>query len=147
MLQQFQRVQRIRDLYFGAGARGPEARFSLLADSLDGSVARFTLSVDGQSFEYRYESPRVRPLSWPGSVGEASFAFEDRSGHPIPGNAFQGPWAWFRLLSQAQVERDSDSRLKVTFSAGGKTMRVIMEAASIRNPFGRNELAGFHCTM
>ena len=147
MLQQFQRVQRVRDLYFGAGARGPEARFSLLADSLDGSVARFTLNVDGQSFEYRYESPRSRPLSWPGTVGEASFAFEDRSGHPIPGNAFQGPWAWFRLLSQAQVERDTDSRFKVTFSAGGKTMRVIMEAASIRNPFGRSELAGFRCAM
>jgi type VI protein secretion system component VasK len=51
------------------------------------------------------------------------------------------------LLAQAQVERDSDSRFKLTFSAGGKSMRVIMEAASIRNPFARNELAGFRCAM
>ena len=36
---------------------------------------------------------------------------------------------------------------KVTFNAGGKTMRVLMEAASVRNPFARNELAGFHCAM
>jgi len=147
MLQQFQRVQRIRDLYFAPGAKGPEARFSLLADSLDGSVARFTLNVDGQSFEYRYESPRSRPMTWPGSAGEAAFAFEDRGGRPIPGTSFQGPWAWFRLLAQAQVERNSDTRFKVTFGAGGKTMRVIMDAASVRNPFARNELAGFHCAM
>jgi hypothetical protein len=26
-------------------------------------------------------------------------------------------------------------------------MRAILEAASIRNPFGRNELSGFRCTM
>src|SRR5262249_41174411 len=80
MLQQFQRVQRIRDLYFAPGARGPETRFSLLADSLDGSVARFTLTADGQPFEYRYESPRPVSMSWPGSSGEAAFAFEDRGG-------------------------------------------------------------------
>jgi type VI secretion system protein ImpL len=147
MLQQFQRVQRIRDVYFAPGAPGPGAKFSLLADSLDGSVARFTLNVDGQAFEYRYESPRARPMSWPGATGDASFAFEDRGGKPIPGPNFQGPWSWFRLLAQAQVERDSDSRFKVTFSAGGKNMRVIMEAASIRNPFARNELAGFRCSM
>jgi type VI secretion system protein ImpL len=147
MLQQFQRVQRIRDIYFAPGSPGPGAKFSLLADSLDGSSARFTLTVDGQAFEYRYESPRPRPITWPGASGDASFAFEDRSGKPIPGSSFQGPWSWFRLLSQAQVERDSDTRFKVTFSAGGKSMRVIMDAASVRNPFARNEVAGFRCAM
>jgi type VI protein secretion system component VasK len=45
------------------------------------------------------------------------------------------------------VERDSDTRFKVTFSAGGKSMRVIMDAASVRNPFARNEVAGFRCAM
>jgi type VI secretion system protein ImpL len=147
LLEQFQRVQRIRDVYFAPGGRGPEAKFSLLADSLDGSVTRFTLSVDGQPFEYRYESPKSRPMSWPGTTGEASFAFEDRSGRPIPGPSFQGPWAWFRLLAQEHIERDTETRFKVTFSAGGKTMRVIMETASVRNPFARNELAGFRCSM
>jgi len=47
------------------------------------------------------------------------------------------------LLSQAQVERDSDSRFKVTFSAGGKTMRVIMEAARSAIHSGAAKLAGF----
>jgi type VI protein secretion system component VasK len=45
------------------------------------------------------------------------------------------------------VERESDVRYRVTFSAGGKTMRVMLDAASSRNPFGRNSLAGFSCAM
>jgi len=50
-------------------------------------------------------------------------------------------------IDQAQIERDSESRYRITFAAGGKTMRVILEASSIRNPFGRNELSGFRCGM
>jgi type VI secretion system protein ImpL len=146
MLAQFQRVQRIRELYFGPGARVPEARFNILPDELDASVTRFTLDVDGQPFEYRHGPQQNRAMTWPGSTGQASFNFEDRNG-PIPGLAKQGPWAWFRLLEQAQVERNSDNRYRITFSSGGKTMRVILEAASIRNPFGRNELSGFRCGM
>jgi type VI secretion system protein ImpL len=146
MLQQFQRVQRIRELYFKPGGQAPEARFTLLPDSLDASVTRFTLDVDGQPFEYRHGPTQTRAMSWPGSTGQAAFGFEDHSG-PIPGMAKQGPWSWFRLLDQTQIERDSDTRYRVTFGAGGKTMRVILEASSIRNPFGRNELSGFRCAM
>jgi type VI secretion system protein ImpL len=146
MLQQFQRVQHIRELYFKPGAQTPEARFTLLADTLDASVVRFKLDVDGQPFEYRHGPVQTQAMSWPGSTGQASFGFEDRSG-PIPGVAQQGPWAFFKVLDQSQIERISDLRYRVTFSAGGKSMRAILEAASIRNPFGRNELSGFRCTM
>lgn len=146
MLPQFQRVQRIRDVFFGAGARTPEARFSLTPETLDASVTRFTLGVDGQTFEYRHGPAESRSMVWPGAAGAASFAFEDRSG-PIPGLTRQGPWAWFRLLDQAQVAHDSDTRFRITFTAGGKSMRVALDAASIRNPFGRNDVRGFRCAM
>ncbi len=146
MLQQFQRARRIRDIYFGAGAQTPEVRFNLIADTLDPTVTRFSLDVDGQSFEYRHGPVQSRSMKWPGSAGEASFLF-DSPGGPIPGPSRQGPWAWFRLLDQAHIERSTDSRYRVTFSAGGKSMRVILESASIRNPFARNEAAGFRCTF
>lgn len=146
MLQQFQRAQRIRDIYFGPGAQTPEVRFNLIADTLDATVTRFSLDVDGQSFEYRHGPVQSRSMKWPGTAGDASFVFDAPSG-PVPGPSRQGPWAWFRLLDQAQIERSSDSRYRVTFRAGGKSMRVILEAASIRNPFARNEAAGFRCAM
>ena len=146
MLAQFQRVQRIRDVFFGAGSASPEVHFNVIADSLDGSVSRFRLDVDGQPFEYAFGPLQSRSMKWPGSVGSASFSFDTPHG-PIPGDSRQGPWAWFRLLDRAQTERASDIRYRVTLSAGGKSMRFILEAASVRNPFGRNEVAGFRCAM
>ncbi len=146
ILQRFERARRIREVFFGTGSHTPQLRFDLLADTLDPSVTRFTLNVDGQSFAYAHGPVQSEPMVWPGSVGQASFAFDSPRG-PIPGSAFQGPWAWFRLLDAAHVERLSGSRMRVTFSAGGKSMRVILQAASVRNPFGRNVAAGFRCTL
>jgi type VI protein secretion system component VasK len=51
------------------------------------------------------------------------------------------------MLDQAQINRASDTRLGVTFTAGGHSMQVTLDAASIRNPFARDELAGFRCAM
>ena len=130
----------------GSGARTAEARFSLTPETLDDTVTRFTLDVDGQAFEYRHGPQVSRSMVWPGAAGAASFAFDDRGG-PIPGLTRQGPWAWFRLLDSAQVTRESDTRFRITFSAGGKNMRVALDAASIRNPFGRNDVRGFRCSM
>jgi type VI secretion system protein ImpL len=147
LLKQFQQAQRIRDVYFKPGSQQVEARFNLTPDTLDAAATRFTLNIDGQLFEYRHGPLQSQALTWPGgSVGQAAIAFEERGG-PGPGEAKQGPWAWFRELDRAQVKRDSDTRLRVTFLAGQRSMSVVLEAASIRNPFVRNELAGFRCSM
>jgi type VI secretion system protein ImpL len=150
LLRQFELVQRIRAMYFpqegGSQGQSPVTRFFLTPDMLDASVTRFTLDVDGQAFEYRHGPASSRPMSWPGEGGRAAFVFEEPAAS-IPGASRQGPWAWFRLLDQARVERESDSRLRLTFTAGGRSMRVILDAASSRNPFGTNALAGFSCAM
>ncbi len=146
MLKQFQQAQRIRDVYFKPGAQLPEARFNLTPDSLDIGTTRFALDLDGQPFEYRHGPQQSKAMVWPGGagVGLATVVFEERSGSG-PNFAKQGPWAWFRTLDAAQVARDSDTRMGVTFSAGEHAMRVVLDAASSRNPFVRDELAGFRC--
>jgi type VI secretion system protein ImpL len=147
MLKQFQQAQRIRDVYFKPGTQVPEARFNLTPDSLDAGATRFALDVDGQPFEYRHGPQLSKAMTWPGgAVGQTTVVFEERGG-ASPNFAKQGPWAWFRALDQAQVKRDSDTHLQVTFAAGAHTMRVALDAASIRNPFVRDELAGFRCAM
>jgi type VI secretion system protein ImpL len=148
MLKQFQQAQRIREVYFKPGTQLPEARFNLTPDSLDAGATRFALDVDGQPFEYRHGPQQTRAMVWPGGggVGQAAVAFEERSGSG-PSFVKQGPWAWFRALDQAQIKRDSDTRLGVTFAAGSHSMRVLLDAASIRNPFVRDELAGFQCRL
>jgi type VI secretion system protein ImpL len=144
MLAQFERVQRIRDTFFGAGGSLPQAQFNLIPDTLDPTVTSFTLNVDGQTLSYAHGPVQSFSMKWPGATGQASFEFSSPAG-PIPGPALEGPWAWFRLLALARTERLSGTRYRVTFTAGGKSMSLILEANSIRNPFGQEAAMGFNC--
>lgn len=146
MLRQFQQAQRIRDVYFKPGSQLPEARFNLTPDTLDVATTRFALDIDGQPLEYRHGPQQSKAMVWPGGsgVGAATVIFEERSGSG-PSLSRQGPWAWFRTLDAAQITRDSDTRLGVTLVARDHSMRLLLDAASSRNPFVRDELTGFRC--
>ena len=87
-------------------------------------------------------------MVWPGAggIGQAAIAFEERAGSG-PSLVKQGPWAWFRALDGAQLKRVTDTRIAVSFAAGTHSMRVILDAASSRNPFVRDGLAGFQCGL
>ncbi len=145
LLAQFQSAERIRQVFFKPGGQVPEVHFNVSPDDLDPDVDRFRLEIDGQAFEYRHGPPRVVSMTWPGgAVGAASASFELHDGSH-PQTAFQGPWAMFRMLDHATTQAQSDTRFVVTFRQDGKTARVVFEAASIRNPLARQELARFHC--
>ncbi len=146
LLRQFELVRNIRNAYFKDGTFGPQAQFSLLPDALDAGTSRFTLTVQGQTLEYRHGPQRSHPFAWPGASSEASFNFETLNG-TWPGPGLQGPWSWFHLLDVSQVERVSDTRYRITFAAGGHAMRMILDATSSRNPFGQNPFSGFRCAM
>jgi type VI secretion system protein ImpL len=148
MLRQFQTVERIREVFFRSGSQTPEVRFNIAPDTLDASVARFSMDVDGQLFEYRHGPQQSRSIVWPGNngVGEASVTFEDRSGTG-PSLRFKGPWALFRLLDQATVTRDSDTSFSVAFAVEGRSAQVTLDANSVRNPFARADLLRFRCSM
>jgi type VI secretion system protein ImpL len=120
-------------------------RFNVVPEYLDASVRRLAIDIDGQIVDYRHGPPRTQSLTWPGpSSGQAGVVFEEGGG-PGPNRTYQGPWALFRLLEDGSVQPQSDVRYLVTLSAGGRTARVALEAASVRNPFARNELRNFRC--
>ena len=150
-LAQFQAAERIRQIYFPAGSPLPQVRFSLIPEYLDRGVdrraQRLVLDVDGQTVQYRYDAPRAQLLVWPGPAsGQASLMFEEGGGAG-PSRSYQGPWAFFHLLENATVQPQpqSDVRYRVTFTAGSHNAAVTLEAASVRNPFARNDLRGFRC--
>ena len=145
LLAQFQAAERIRQVFFKPGGQTPEVHFNVSPDDLDQDVDRFRLEIDGQAFEYRHGPLRAVSMVWPGGpIGTAVASFEFRDG-THPQLAFQGQWALFRLLDHATTQAQSDTRFLVTFRQDGKQARVAVEAASIRNPIARQELARFHC--
>jgi type VI secretion system protein ImpL len=146
LLAQFQSAERVRQVFFKPGGQAPEVRFNVFPDELDENVDRFRLDIDGQALEYRHGPQKAVSMSWPGAaVGQAIASFEQRSG-AHPQSAFQGPWALFRLLEQATVVPQSDTRLLATFKVNGSQARVVFEAASIRNPIVRPDVIRFHCS-
>jgi type VI secretion system protein ImpL len=70
--------------------------------------------------------------------------WEERYGGK-PRRAFQGPWAWFRLLESAQEKRESDVRSELSFQLSGHHSRVILEATSVSNPFANRSWQRFRC--
>ena len=150
-LGQFQAAERIRQIYFSAGGTQPQVRFSLIPEYLDRGVdrraQRLMLEIDGQTIQYRYDSPRAQSLVWPGpSPGQASLLFEEGAGGG-PSRSYQGPWAFFHLLDVGVVQPrpQSDVRYQVTFTAGNHNAGVTLEAASVRNPFLHTDLRNFRC--
>jgi len=142
-LTQFQTADRIRQIYFPPGSQLPTMHFNLAPESLDSAVPRLAIDIDGQSLEYRHGPIRSQTISWPGLLqAQATVLFEE-SGGGGPNRSYQGPWALFHLLDDATIQPQSDVRYLVTLSAGGHTARLILEAASVRNPFARNELRSF----
>ena len=149
MLRQFEAAGRIRDAFFRSGSQLPEVQFTVTITELDQSAGRFVLELDGQSYEYRFGPLRPLPAKWPGpNPGTAAASFEERSSSARPNVAFQGPWAFFRLIDASQLQRETDTtrtRFVLSIEKGGHTGKAMIEAQSIVNPFVRRDLQQFSC--
>lgn len=147
LLAQFQAVERIRRVWFRPGGQTPQISFTMAPEFLDAAATKLSVEVDGQTLEYRHGPPRGVAMTWPGPApGLAAFRFEER-GAPGPNRTYRGPWALFRMLDEASVQPQSDLRYLVALTGGARAARVVLEATSVRNPFGSGELRRFRCEM
>jgi type VI secretion system protein ImpL len=146
VLRQFQRAELIKNTFFQAGGPGPSVSFGLKPVYLDANVQSFLLDLEGQKFKYRHGPARVQRAKWPAddSTSQVRVIFEDASGSRLT-RSKEGPWAWFRLLDQAELESASSDRLRATFKVSGRTATWEISASSVVNPFKVQELQKFRC--
>jgi len=138
-------ADRIRQQFFRAGSAEPEVKFTLMPESLDAGVNRFVLEAGGQRYEYAH-GPQLRwTVRWPSEAAEQIVATFDTGAGPGASTVHDGPWAIFRFLEASGITPQTDTRFVVTVSAGGNTARLLLDAASIRNPFGNPVLSRFRC--
>jgi type VI secretion system protein ImpL len=131
-------------MLFAGGAATPQVRFIVTPSSLDAGSRQFLLEIDGQNMIDNHGPQRPVNVTWPGTRPVGAATFEERGGMRVNIVA-EGTWAWFKLLDAAQVEAQSDVSYLVTFARGGHEAKVTLEAASVRNPFGKRELQQFRC--
>jgi type VI secretion system protein ImpL len=152
MLPQFERADRIRQMFFVSGSKVPEVNFNLRLSGVDRSSTRFVVGIDGQRFEARPGADSRTPAVWPGTekVSEAYWAFEDRVAAPER-KAFGGSWALLRLvdsgrLAPAQGQGEGDLNTGLRFQTKFHQAEVTIEAPNAaNNPFGERDWRTFAC--
>jgi len=146
VLLQFQRAALIKNTFFQAGGQTPSVSFGLKPVYLDANVPSFLLDLEGQKFKYRHGPARVTQAQWPGpdSTGQVRIVFEDTSGARVTSTK-EGPWAWFRLLDQAELKSVSADRITATFKSSGRKASWEIRASSVVNPFMMKQLQQFRC--
>ena len=148
VLAEFEKAAEIRDSLFATGGSMPAVSFEIVPVDLDASSTQVLLEIEGQTVTYNHGPPRPVRLRWPGSSGpqQVRVTFSP----PVAGTPTtikkDGPWAWFRLLDEAQVTRSSLSdRFNVTFQVGGRSATFELRANSVNNPFSLTALERFRC--
>jgi type VI secretion system protein ImpL len=155
VLRQFERAERIRQIFFSPGSKTPQLNFFVRLSDLDRLATRFYVNIDGQQFDTRPGFESRNPAVWPGPVpekrGTAFLAFEDRVAAPEQARRFQGPWALFRLIDEtaipsarAQNETDLNSVLRIQTKY--HQAQVIIESSNAAsNPFTAHDWRQFKC--
>ena len=152
LLRQFERAERIRRMFFAAGSKNPELNFTLTLGSLDKSATRFFLEINGQRYDVKPGAAGGSPAAWPGADkrGLVYAAFEDNVAAPDRLNAFQGPWALFKLIDAMRVPTqgasEGDLASVLRFATKYHQAQVTIEAPNAAsNPFAASDWRQFTC--
>ena len=143
LLTQFQAAQRIRDLFFPAGAKTPSLKFFVTFSDVDATASRFVLQVDGQ---YADNLHSKQQMLWPGPTpGSAATSWESR--YYDPTKSYGGPWAWFRMVDDTRVgSPDALQRVLLNIQNRYHRVHVTVEGSSVTsNPFASWDWRQFSC--
>lgn len=146
VLQQLQYAAEIRDAFFTAGAT-PAVKFQITPEALDPKANEVTLDIDGTEVKFAHAAaPKPVAITWPGAVGSARVILQPVVNNTSNAITRDGPWAWFRLLSAAEVRRTNVSdRSRVIFNVGGRIAIFQLQSGSVLNPFALPALSKFSC--
>ncbi len=144
ILDQFEKAQDVRDLFFKRGGAELEVKFFITVAEVDASPIRTVLDIDGNQFEFR-PPPRPQTAVWPGpNPTGSSILWQERYGGQ-PRISYAGAWAWFRLIDAAQQDRENETTYYLTFQNAGHRARIRLEVANLINPFTKRDWQRFTC--
>ncbi|KAB2924334.1 MAG: type VI secretion system membrane subunit TssM, partial [Candidatus Contendobacter sp.] len=145
-LQAFQRAAAIRDSLFAGNSQTPAIRFQLVPLELSGDASQVVIGLDGQTLAYSAgQAVRIADLQWTGASGQAQLEFLPPAAGSPSRLGETGPWAWFKILDQAQIQPGGSGQFRVTFQLGGRQAVYELRTTSGVNPFRLRELEGFRC--
>lgn len=144
-LADFQRAQRIREVFFRSGGKAPSMRIEMRLTELEPSLKELTLDIDGQVQKLTTGGPSVA-VAWPSTRMASVLRLGTGLGNAGPMVITEGPWALFRMFDRFQVEPSAvPEKFSVLMNLDGKRARLEVIAASVFNPFQLREIKQFRC--
>jgi type VI secretion system protein ImpL len=162
-LSQIRKAAMIKNIYFKSNPAMPSISFQLRPHDMEKTDERFILEVGGKRITYSHGPKFWSTFNWAGNdeTNRVRLIFEDLSDkqHSV---TYEGPWAWFRLQSHANLTRTSTPDIYlVTYSVkdgsadGSELARhdtqnhsisFEIKPKSVTNPFSHDVLDTFRCT-
>lgn len=141
---QFQNAAMLRDALFRDGGRDVSVRFTVKVASVDPSLKRFVLDIDGQQLSATSDAPNATAaFQWPSGKGTAQAHVELDPAQGTPPRA-DGPWALFHLFDAARIQQSGQAdHFNVWFDGGRVSLALV--ANSVNNPFRAGVLDRFRC--
>ena len=153
-LAQIRHGQAITELMFRSGESSPRLSLEFKPQDLAKDNARFILDMGDQTLSYSHGPKFWRRVDWSGDQAERRLrlVFEKVNGGASD-RVYQGPWAWFRALDDAQVQKTSRSDVfHLTFSSAAadtradrNTMVYEVRTQSVDNLLTNNPLRRYQC--
>jgi type VI secretion system protein ImpL len=144
-LAEFQRAQRIREVFFRAGGKTPSMRIEMRLVELEPSLKELVLDVDGQVQKLATGGPSVS-VAWPSARVASVITLSTGLGQAGPLAMFEGPWALFRMFDRFEVQPGPvPEKFLLLMNLDGKRARLEVIAASVFNPFQLREMKQFRC--
>jgi type VI secretion system protein ImpL len=144
-LADFQRAQRIKEVFFRTGGKSPAMRIEMRLSELEPSLKELNFDIDGQQSKLTTGGPSIT-VNWPSQRVASVIKMTTGLGQAGPLVTLEGPWALFRLFESFQVEQGGvPEKFSVIMNLSGKRARLEVIAASVFNPFQLREIKQFRC--
>jgi len=144
-LAEFQRAQRIRDVFFRNGGKTPAIRLELRVSELEPTLKEIVFDLDGQLQKLTTGSPSIT-LTAPSARVASVLKVSTGLGKAAAEFTEQGPWAMFRMFDNFRIEPGGvPEKFSVLLPFDGKRVRLEVVATSVFNPFQLRELKQFRC--
>lgn len=151
LLVQLRRAQQIKSIFFRKNPELPSVSFQLKPDQMNKTEVMFQLDLGPQRLTYSHGPKFWKEMNWAGD-GEHNrvrILFQDRQDR-LHDKTYNGPWAFFRLQDDATLSKTKQANIyQVEYSIkdadGKRSIRYLLKADSVNNPFTRNLLGAFSC--
>ncbi|HEX4843725.1 MAG TPA: type VI secretion system membrane subunit TssM [Limnobacter sp.] len=142
-LLQFQRAQRIRDVFFGANPNGPAFDIEMRLVHASSKNDVFYLDNNGKMLMFSVQHEPRHRIRWGGQLPSDTLSIRASEGQA---KTFKGPWALFRLFEIAQVQAsDRPELVRASITLEGRKFDFELMANSAFNPLTLAELRQFRC--